>query len=84
MINGELVKELNLPLLASLVSFVAKKKILILSFNRTPVLPKTFRKDIPMDKRLEIAIHAALEAGKAILEEYNNPHDIEIKMMSPL
>ena len=32
-----------------------------------------------MDKRLEIAIHAALEAGKAILEEYNNPHDIEIK-----
>lgn len=32
-----------------------------------------------MDKRLEIAIDAAIKAGKAIEEEYKNPHDIEIK-----
>lgn len=32
-----------------------------------------------MDKRLEIAIDAAIKAGKAIEEEYKKPHDIEIK-----
>lgn len=32
-----------------------------------------------MDERLQIAIDAALKAGAAILDEYNKPHDIEIK-----
>lgn len=32
-----------------------------------------------MDIRLQIAIDAAIKAGQAILEEYNKPHDIEIK-----